>query len=62
MRIYIANKASEMPLIAATASLILSSQSYRVGCILWGMEVENWGNKRIFVVGIRVPLAVAWLN
>lgn len=51
-----------MPLIAATASLILSSQSYRVGCILWGMEVENWGNKRIFVVGIRVPLAVAWLN
>ena len=23
---------------------------------------EIWGNKRIFVVGIRVPLAVAWLN
>ena len=21
---------------------------------------ENWGNKRIFVVAIRVPLAVAW--
>ena len=49
-----------MPLIAATASLIISSQSYREGCFLWGMEEENWGNKRIFVVGIRVPLAVAW--
>ena len=54
--------ASPMPLIAATASSTPSSQSYRVGCFLWGMEEENWGNKRIFVVGIRVPLAVAWKN
>ena len=49
-----------MPLIAATASLIISSQSYREGCFLWGLEEANWGTKRIFVVGIRVPLAVAW--